>query len=118
VARAALDGLLDPARLLALGPEQAAAEVQSIKGIGPFYSQLIVIRATGFADVLAASEPKALALAGDLYGLGGPATPDQLRELAEPWRPFRTWAAVLIRAVTPRLKARRLDQPVRPPRPE
>jgi DNA-3-methyladenine glycosylase II len=103
VARAALDGLLDPARLLALGPERAAAEVQAIKGIGPFYSELIVIRATGFADVLPASEPKALALAGDLYGLGGPATPDQLRELAEPWRPFRTWAAVLIRAVTGRL---------------
>jgi DNA-3-methyladenine glycosylase II len=118
VARAALDGLLDPARLLALGPDQAAAEVQSIKGIGPFYSQLIVIRATGFADVLPASETKALDLAGRLYGLGGPATPEQLRQLAEPWRPFRTWAAVLIRAVTPRLKARRLDQPVRPPRPE
>jgi DNA-3-methyladenine glycosylase II len=105
VARAALDGLLDPARLLALGPERAAAEVQAIKGIGPFYSELIVIRATGFADVLPSSEPKALALAGDLYGLGGPATPAQLRRLAEPWRPFRTWATVLIRAVTPRLPA-------------
>jgi DNA-3-methyladenine glycosylase II len=103
VAGAALDGLLDPARLLALGPERAAAEVQAIKGIGPFYSELIVIRATGFADVLPATEPKALALAGDLYGLGGPATVDQLRELAEPWRPFRTWATVLIRAVTGRL---------------
>jgi DNA-3-methyladenine glycosylase II len=102
VARAALDGLLDPARLLTLGPERAAAEVQAIKGIGPFYSELIVIRATGFADVLPATEPKALALAGDLYGLGGPATADQLRELAEPWRPFRTWATVLIRAVTGR----------------
>jgi DNA-3-methyladenine glycosylase II len=103
VARAALDGVLDPGRLLALGPERAAEEVQAIKGIGPFYSELIVIRATGFADVLPTSEPKALALAGDLYGLGGPATPARLRELAEPWRPFRTWATVLIRAVTPRL---------------
>ena len=46
---------------------------------------------------------------GDLYGLGAPATPDQLRQLAEPWRPFRTWAAVLIRAVTPRLTATQLS---------
>jgi DNA-3-methyladenine glycosylase II len=105
VARAALDGQLDPARLLELGPERATADLQAIKGIGPFYSELIVIRATGFADVLPASETKALDLAGRLYGLGGPATPEQLRQLAEPWRPFRTWAAVLIRAVTPRLPA-------------
>jgi DNA-3-methyladenine glycosylase II len=102
VARAALDGLLDPGRLQQLGPERAAAELQAIKGIGPFYSELIVIRATGFADVLPTSEPKALALAGRLYGLDGPATPGQLRELAEPWKPFRTWAAVLIRAVSVR----------------
>jgi DNA-3-methyladenine glycosylase II len=108
VARAALDGRLDPPRLRELGPERAATDLQAIKGIGPFYSELIVIRATGFADVLPTSEPKALDLAGRLYGLGGPATPSQLRELAEPWRPFRTWAAVLIRAVTPRLQADRL----------
>jgi DNA-3-methyladenine glycosylase II len=105
VARAALDGQLDPSRLKELGPERAAADLRAIKGIGPFYSELIVIRATGFADVLPASETNALDLAGRLYGLGGPATPAQLRELAEPWRPFRTWAAVLIRAVTPRLPA-------------
>jgi DNA-3-methyladenine glycosylase II len=105
VARAALDGRLDAARLQQLGPEGAAADLQAIKGIGPFYSELIVIRATGFADVLPTSEPKALDLAGRLYGLGGPATPEQLRELAEPWRPFRTWAVVLIRAVTARLPA-------------
>jgi DNA-3-methyladenine glycosylase II len=105
VARAALDGILDPDRLMALGPEQAAAQVQGIKGIGPFYSELIVIRATGFADVLPTGEARGLALAGELYGLGGPATPAQLRDLAEPWRPFRTWALVLIRAVTPRLPA-------------
>ena len=108
VARAALDGRLDPARLLELGPERAISDLQAIKGIGPFYSELIVIRATGFADVLPSSEPKALDLAGRLYGLGGPATPEQLRQLAEPWRPFRTWAAVLIRAVTPRLPASEL----------
>jgi DNA-3-methyladenine glycosylase II len=105
VARAALGGALDPARLQQLGPDGAMADVQAIKGIGPFYSELIVIRAVGFADVLPSSEPKALALAGRLYGLDQPATPGQLRELAEPWRPFRTWAVVLIRAVTPRLPA-------------
>ena len=37
-------------------------ELQSIKGIRPFYSALIVIRGTGFTDVLPVSEPRALAL--------------------------------------------------------
>jgi DNA-3-methyladenine glycosylase II len=103
VARAALDGRLDAARLQQLGPERAAADVQAIKGIGPFYSELIVIRAAGFADVLPTTEPRALALAARLYGLAGPPAPDQFRQLAEPWKPFRTWAVVLIRAVTHRI---------------
>ncbi len=105
VARAALDGQLDPARLHRLGPDAAIAGLQSIPGIGPFYSELIVIRAAGFADVLPSAEPRVLDLAGRLYSLAGPATPEQLRRLAEPWRPFRTWAAVLIRAVTARVLA-------------
>lgn len=105
VARAALDGQLDPARLRGLDPDAAIADLRSIPGIGPFSSELIVIRAAGFADVLPSAEPRALELAGRLYGLGGPATPEQLRGLAEPWRPFRTWAVVLIRAVTRRILA-------------
>src|SRR6266704_3072631 len=90
-------------RLLALGPEAAAAELQQIKGIGPFYSSLIVIRATGFADVLPVAEPLALALTGRLYDLDGPVAADRFAELAEPWKPLRTWAVVLIRAAGPRL---------------
>jgi len=105
VARAALDGLLDVSRIHTLGPDAALEDLQRINGIGPFYSALIVIRASGFADVLPTSEPKALALVGELYGLGGPATSEQLTEIAEAWRPFRTWAVVLIRAAASRLTA-------------
>lgn len=103
VARAALDGWLDVSRIHKLGPEAAMADVQRIDGIGPFYSALIVVRASGFADVLPRDEPKLLAIAGDLYGLGGPATAEQLTALAEAWRPYRTWAVVLIRAAASRL---------------
>ncbi|HEV2644013.1 MAG TPA: hypothetical protein VGT98_14980 [Candidatus Elarobacter sp.] len=103
VARAALDGLLDVARIHSLGPEASMAELQRISGIGPFYSALIVIRASGFADVLPHEEQKALALAGELYGLGGPATSEQFAGIAESWRPYRTWAVVLLRAAASRL---------------
>ena len=103
VARAAQDGWLDINRLRPLGPEVATAELQRIKGIGPFYASLIVIRATGFTDVLPGEEPKLRELVGRLYGLDAAASSEQLAEIAEPWRPFRTWASVMIRAAGARV---------------
>ena len=103
VARAALDGRLDAGRLLGLGPDQATAELQKLDGIGPFYSSLIVIRGTGFADVLPAGEPRALDLAARLYQRDAPLSDAAFRTLAEPWRPLRTWAVVLIRAAAGRV---------------
>jgi DNA-3-methyladenine glycosylase II len=104
VARAALDGVLDATRLMELGPEHAMAQVQAINGIGPFYSALIVIRGTGFADVLPVNEPTLLTLVARLYQLPAPPSPAQLHQIAEAWRPLRTWAAVLIRAAAARLQ--------------
>jgi len=40
-----------------------------------------------------------------LYGLEEPVEADRFARLAEPWRPLRTWAVVLIRAAGPRLLA-------------
>jgi len=103
IARAAQEGRLDAGHLLALGPGEATTRLQEIPGIGPFYSALIVIRGTGFADVLPAGEPKLLTLVERLYELRGPASDEELRALAETWKPFRTWAAVLIRAAAGRV---------------
>ncbi len=103
VARAALEGLLDVGHLKAQGPERAQAELRSINGIGPFYSALIVIRGTGFTDVLPVNEPKALVLTARLYDLPGLPSEAEFRTLAEAWKPFRTWAVVLIRAAAWRI---------------
>jgi DNA-3-methyladenine glycosylase II len=103
VARAALDGRLDAAQLLDQGPERAMASLQELDGIGPFYSSLIVVRGTGFTDVLPVNEPRALDLAGQLYQLDSPPSEAEFRTLAQPWKPMRTWAVVLIRAAAPRV---------------
>lgn len=103
VAEAALRGDLDVERIRAMDPEDAMRALQTLDGIGPFYSALIVIRATGHTDVLPENEPKALGLAGRLYGLGHDATPEEMRGIAEQWRPYRTWATVLLRAAGPRV---------------
>jgi DNA-3-methyladenine glycosylase II len=99
VARAALDGRLDPARLAALEPEEALRDLRRLPGIGPMYATLILLRATGVSDVLTFGEPRLAGYVAHFYGTGGaPASPEELARIAEHWRPFRTWAAVLIRA--------------------
>jgi len=108
VARAALDGRLDVEHLHELGPERAYIEVQQLRGLGPFYAGLVVLRASGFADaMLQAPEPKVLAHAARFYGLDVPPSLEQLTAMAERWRPFRTWTTVLIRLAGDR--AARLD---------
>ncbi len=106
LAQAARDGLLDVERLKQLGPVEAYADVQRLRGIGPFYAGLIVLRATGFADaMLPMVEPKVLAHAARFYGLSEPPSLERFDAMAESWRPFRTWATVLIRLAGDRAAA-------------
>jgi DNA-3-methyladenine glycosylase II len=97
VAERALRHQLDPARIMALETEQALTELQAIPGIGPVYAGLVLLRSTGVTDAMTLGEPRLPSYLRHYYSL--PAIPDDeaIRRLAEPWRPFRTWAGVLIR---------------------
>lgn len=99
IAEATLRGRLDPERLRAMSPEEAREDLQQLPGIGPFYSSLIVVRALGLTDVLAPEEPRSRAAIAALYGLDHDPSAAELEQLAERWRPFRTWATVMIRAL-------------------
>jgi DNA-3-methyladenine glycosylase II len=105
VARLAADGELDTAALKALDPAEAMGKVCQIKGIGPFYGTLVIVRALGHTDVLAEGEPRLLGMLGQLLGLPGPATQAQLDKVTAGWRPWRTWGTVAIRSAGPRLVA-------------
>jgi DNA-3-methyladenine glycosylase II len=97
VAERALGHQLDPVRLTAVETGRALAELQAIPGIGPVYAGLILLRSTGVTDALTLGEPRLPSYLRRYYSL--PEIPDDeaIRRLAEPWRPFRTWAGVLIR---------------------
>lgn len=103
VARAAMDGRLDVPYLTGMPPEAAMAELQTLPGIGPFYSALIVIRACGLTDVLSTQEDHSRSAVRAFYHLDHDPDDAELERIAEAWRPFRTWAAVSLRAVGPRL---------------
>jgi DNA-3-methyladenine glycosylase II len=96
VARAALDGRLDADRLRNREPEAALAELQQIDGIGPFGSELVLVRGAGAPDVFPQTEPRLHHRMAELYGLDHP-DPHQLEAIAERWRPRRAWAGFLIR---------------------
>jgi DNA-3-methyladenine glycosylase II len=97
VARAALDGQLDPARLLGMDAEAALADLRRIPGIGPTYGGLILLRSTGAADILTFGEPRLPGYVAHFYGLEKPPQGAELERIADAWRPFRTWTSVLIR---------------------
>ena len=98
VARAALDGALDAPRLASMEPERALEELQRLPGIGPAYATLILLRATGVTDAMTFGEPRLPGYVAHFYGTGPePATQSELEQISRAWRPYRTWAAVLIR---------------------
>jgi DNA-3-methyladenine glycosylase II len=112
VARAALDGQLDASVLRTLPADEAMSGLQRIKGLGPVYSMLVYLRSTGVTDGLAIGEPRLAGYLRHYYRL--PSTPDaaEIERIAEPWRPFRTWAAVLFRAAGEREELP-FEQPIR-----
>jgi DNA-3-methyladenine glycosylase II len=106
VADAALDGRLDGAMLRSLDPEEAVRTVQEVKGLGPFGAELVVVRGANVPDALPRHERRLDAEIAERYG------PDcDLAEVSQAWRPFRTWAAVHLRA----LRERRLHEISRRP---
>lgn len=94
VAQAALDGLLDGTALRALDPGQAVERVQQVKGLGPFAAELVVLRGANTPDALPRHERRLDAEIAEQYGPGR-----TLAEVSEAWRPYRTWACVLLRAL-------------------
>jgi DNA-3-methyladenine glycosylase II len=94
VAEAALDGLLDGAALRAVDPGQAIQRVQQVKGLGPFAAELVVVRGANAPDALPRHERRLHAEIAEQYGPGR-----TLTEVSQAWRPYRTWAAVHLRAL-------------------
>jgi DNA-3-methyladenine glycosylase II len=97
VARAALDGQLDAARLRAMPTEEALADLKKLPGIGDFSAGLTLRRGAGAPDAVPVAEPRLARAVAQAYGLPGPAAPEQVREISERWRPYRTWVTLLLR---------------------
>jgi DNA-3-methyladenine glycosylase II len=95
IAQAAIDGVLDRARLRSLSTEAALAEVSALRGVGPFSAQGIVFRGAGVVDEVT-DEPVSKQAVERLYSLDHVPDHAEVMRYAEAWRPFRMWSLVLL----------------------
>jgi DNA-3-methyladenine glycosylase II len=90
---------LDAAYLRSLPEQEALARLEELPGIGPFSSGLILLRGAGSPDLLPAREPRLGRAVSIAYNLKAPPTPQDLQDLAQTWRPYRTWVALHLRVM-------------------
>jgi DNA-3-methyladenine glycosylase II len=100
LAEAAGNGVLDAARLRGMPVDDALAKLCALPGIGPFSAELILPRGAGHPDVFPRHERRLHAAMAEAYGLGEGGSDDieRLAEIAEGWKPYRSWVALLLRA--------------------
>jgi DNA-3-methyladenine glycosylase II len=99
LARKALEENLDASDLRSLPVEEALRRLKELPGMGDFSAELILLRGAGEPDYLPTNEPRLLRAVAMAYGLDRPATTEELREMAEHWRPYRTWVSVYLRTM-------------------
>jgi len=93
LAEAVIEGRLSLPRLRHMDDEEAIAAMSGIKGIGRWSAEVFLLFALKRPDIMPAQDLALLVAAERLKRLERRPTPNKLRELAEPWRPFRSYAA-------------------------
>lgn len=96
IAEAAYDGELTTSALRAMQPVEALRFLRRLPGIGPYSAELILTRGAGHPDVFPRDEHGVLEEMALAYGVD-PGDVSSLERIAESWRPFRSWVALLFR---------------------
>jgi len=84
------DGRLKLAALKRMTDDEVIATLTEVKGIGVWSAHMHLIFHLNRLDVLPVGDLGLRMAAAKLYGLDEYATPTQLTEIAEPWRPYRS----------------------------
>jgi DNA-3-methyladenine glycosylase II len=83
-------------RLTELSDEDAIAELVAVKGIGEWSAHIFLMFTLGRPDVLAVGDLGIRRAAQRAYELPALPSAAELTELAEPWRPYRTAACLVL----------------------
>lgn len=87
-----LDGRLHLGRFDTMDDEAVIAELTAVKGIGRWTAEMFLIFKLNRPDVLPVDDVGIINAMRRAYGLRKAPTPERMRRLAEPWRPYRSIA--------------------------
>ncbi len=93
IGAAAEAGLLDAHRLRAMSTRAALAQLQALRGVGPWAASHIYYRGAAVVDELPLAEPRVLHALARAYQLDEPSVA-ACERVALGWRPFRMWVAI------------------------
>jgi DNA-3-methyladenine glycosylase II len=96
LAEHAVSGDLELERLEQLPDEEVIAELVAVKGIGEWSAHMFLMFQLERPDVLAVGDLGIRRAVQRAYGLDDLPSAAELTELAEPWRPHRTAACLLL----------------------
>ena len=96
LARHVLDGSLEIDRLDQLEDEQVVEEITAVRGLGEWSAQVFLMFHLERPDVLPTGDLGIRRAAQAAYGLEEMPRPDELTEIATPWRPYRTLACLYL----------------------
>ena len=96
LAAAFLDGRLSMPKLRRQSDEDAIAAITSVKGLGVWSAEVFLLFGLRRTDVLPAHDLGLIVAAQRMKRLKERPSPQELRVLAEPWRPYRSYAARML----------------------
>jgi DNA-3-methyladenine glycosylase II len=91
-----ISGELELDRLDELSDQEITAELTAVKGIGEWSADMFLLFHLGRPDILPVGDLAIRRAAERAYGLRKPPTPDRLKRLARPWRPYRSLASLYL----------------------
>ena len=101
LARKVATGEVHLAQIAAMEDEEIIKELTLVKGIGRWTAEMFLMFSLARPDVFAVGDYGLQVALQRLYGLAALPKPVEMRELAEPWRPYRSYASLYLwRSIT------------------
>jgi DNA-3-methyladenine glycosylase II len=96
LARRVVSGELDLVHVSGMSDEEIVKELVTVKGIGRWTAEMFLLFSLARPDVFAVDDYGLRVAVKRLYDLPDLPKPAPMREIAEPWRPYRSYASLYL----------------------
>jgi DNA-3-methyladenine glycosylase II len=96
LAQRVVSGELDLAHIAQMEEEEIIKQLVAVKGIGRWSAEMFLMFSLARPDIFAVGDYGLQVALRNLHGLDALPKPPQMRQLAEPWRPYRSYASLYL----------------------